>query len=451
MAAVKPENILLRVGGRTLQRHGVLAVAGSRRGLVEVPITFARADATTCATYIDRDKILRRAAANVPRIEWVDLDGDGIRETPGILLEGSRVNGWTKSEKLDDAVWVKEFASVTANIGANFGGEGTGDLLVEDSTNNLHGFGRQPPTMTDNTQQSVMVGTSFFGTRQWIRIRTTDKGGTLRSTWFNVGAGTIGTTDAGHTNVKIEGPLGVLGAQGYRCSLSFNSASGGTTPIVQVYMATGDGGGAYQGDGTSGLVFHSLQFEADKAFRSSYVPTDASAVTRATDTLVLRPNPGPPAIGVEYTIDASFLPLWPRTGTMVDAPGIFTAGGQGTFAIDGKVAWDHYRNTSSAELVTRLTVNEDNSASSAVFDVPASGVIKTLTQLRATGSAHLVYGEALTDSASGATRTIDGRPWRLQELHIAARGNGTDPGYMVLLDLRLLRGRFSRAEVDALS
>src|SRR5690349_23739750 len=105
MAEVFPQNILLRVGGRTLMRHGVLAVAGARRGLVDVPITFTRADATTCATYVDRDGILRVAAAGVPRIEWVDLDGDGIRETPGILLEGSRKNLPLRSEDFG-TTWV---------------------------------------------------------------------------------------------------------------------------------------------------------------------------------------------------------------------------------------------------------------------------------------------------------------------------------------------------------
>src|SRR6267142_838763 len=69
--------------------------------------TFTRADATTCATYIKNDGLVYTAAANVLRTEWVDLDGDGVRETPGLLLEGSRTNQFIRSEAIDDGAWTK--------------------------------------------------------------------------------------------------------------------------------------------------------------------------------------------------------------------------------------------------------------------------------------------------------------------------------------------------------
>src|SRR5258706_6552522 len=131
MSEVFPRNILLRAGGRTLPRHGVLAVAGPRRGLVDMPITFPRADASTCATYIDRDGILRLAAANVLRTEWVDLDGDGVRETPGLLLEGSRIQLVTDHENFNN--WtVQGVVARTSGQVDPFGG--TGAYLLDSNT-----------------------------------------------------------------------------------------------------------------------------------------------------------------------------------------------------------------------------------------------------------------------------------------------------------------------------
>jgi len=296
MAEVLPKDVLVRCGGRTLHVTSYLAAMGAGGGYQEVKETFARADGgTPIATLIDRNvgngQILYTAAADKVRIEYPPalsglVDQFGYPYC-GPLLESARTNAWTKSQKLDDAVWTKDAASVTPNVGAGADSSSTADLIVEDGTNNLHGFERTTPALTDNTQQSVSVFASYFGTRLWFRIRTTDKSGALNSTFFNIGAGTIGTIGAGHTDVKIEGPIGRLGAQGYRCSLSFNSAAGATPPLVQFFLATADNSGAYLGDGVSGMVFWGLQFEVDKPFRSSYLATDAATISRAADSLRL--------------------------------------------------------------------------------------------------------------------------------------------------------------------
>ncbi len=51
-------------------------------------ITFARADATTCATYFDAFGVLRTAAANVPRFDHDPVTGACL----GLLIEESRTN-----------------------------------------------------------------------------------------------------------------------------------------------------------------------------------------------------------------------------------------------------------------------------------------------------------------------------------------------------------------------
>lgn len=76
--------------------------------------TFTRADVSTCATRWLNDGTLGTVAANVLRTEWVDLDGDGIRETPGIALEGSRTNVVLWNRDLTNAVWVSGGGGTTA-------------------------------------------------------------------------------------------------------------------------------------------------------------------------------------------------------------------------------------------------------------------------------------------------------------------------------------------------
>ena len=51
-------------------------------------ITFSRADATTCATYVDSNGVIQTAAANVPRFDNDPATGESL----GLLIEESRTN-----------------------------------------------------------------------------------------------------------------------------------------------------------------------------------------------------------------------------------------------------------------------------------------------------------------------------------------------------------------------
>src|SRR5690606_20419173 len=76
--------------------------------------TFSRASS---AWYIDRTGTLREVAPDVPRIEWLDLDGDGVREMPTVLLEPAATNLLLQSSNVgpDSSPWAgaTEFSSIT--------------------------------------------------------------------------------------------------------------------------------------------------------------------------------------------------------------------------------------------------------------------------------------------------------------------------------------------------
>src|SRR6267378_2002255 len=160
MATPNASQILVALGGGVMQKLGTVPW---RKGLAtrggELAYAFTRADATTCATYIDYDGVIRLAAANLLRIEWVDLDGDGVRESPGLFLEGSRTNSYLRSEEFDNAAWVKTSATITANAALAPDGTTAGDTFVEsnDGAPAAHFFQQTLPALTDNTNQCTSI------------------------------------------------------------------------------------------------------------------------------------------------------------------------------------------------------------------------------------------------------------------------------------------------------
>ena len=437
MSEVKPQDILLRVGPKMLERYQSLAAMGAGRGRVApVPYTFSRADISTCATEIHRDTIIRTAAAGVPRIEFVDLDGDGIRETPGVLLEGSRVNDWTRSEELNDAVWSKSAATVSVNSATAPDGTVSSDSLSENNANADHFFTRATPTLTNNTRTTITVF-ARPSSRFWFRIVTTDKAGTARSTWFNSATGLVGTKNAGHDAFTF-----AKTGDHYRFGVSFDAASGGTAPSVDIAMATADGGGAYAGDGVSGMNFWGMMIEVDKAFPSSYIKTVSASVARAADSLTLPFNFGP--------LDMTVLVRLARpihadlAGTNLPTSAYMASLGNNTApALQLRFAAG----------TTRLVVSTIDTAAADAQQtqaMPAGAEIVTAFQYRA-----LATG-GMTKLDSGAGYTAEAGPasaapaFLNQVLRLGGTGIAGDELYGGLIDLIIARGLFTRAEMLAI-
>ncbi|HEX7050170.1 MAG TPA: hypothetical protein VF188_08225 [Longimicrobiales bacterium] len=83
---IRPEDILFWAGGNVLARYGTLV----RRTRPDAPgIDFSRASG---GTLVGRTGTLREAGPDVPRIHWLDRDGDGAPETPVLRLEPQRTN-----------------------------------------------------------------------------------------------------------------------------------------------------------------------------------------------------------------------------------------------------------------------------------------------------------------------------------------------------------------------
>lgn len=169
-------------------------------------------------------------------------------------------------------------ASISANVAVAPNGSLTADKLVEDSSLTNSHFVHQTFTgvLSDSTSYCWSVFAKPAG-RNWCKITTQDKSGAYVTSYFDVQNGVIGTV--AHTSTRIEAwPEGW-----YRISGVFNSSTGATAPNLFLELTTGDAVAVYSGDGSSGIYYWGAQLEV--APMSSYIPTDAAAVTRYPSTV----------------------------------------------------------------------------------------------------------------------------------------------------------------------
>jgi len=443
MPEVFPKDVLLRVGGRALARHGVLAVAGSRRGLVDVPYTFARADATTCATYIDRDGIVRLAAANIPRIEWVDLDGDGIRETPGILLEGSRTNTSLRSEEIDNATWVKTGGppTVVANATTAPDGASTADRVVPAASLQNPNI-NQAITITANEACAASIYVKPSGYTS-IVLRFSNAGSTQGfQVSFDASTGLIGTINAGFGGGTLQVSHVTALANGwYRLDMAGTIGGGITAAAFFVFVYNNIAGAnaqtAFTGDGTQGVYLWGAQLERGAAFASSYIKTVASAVTRAADSFTVPFNFGPMDLTMLHRIAR---PVW---ADAVGNIGIFNGlSSLGTAVSRLRVNADN--------TIRQMYANPDTPASSpaSLVAIPAGASLTFCSQWRnlTTGpKAKIDAGSGFAAESSAATAFA---AFGDQTLRVGGIAAGSEL-YGVLLDVMVLRGLFSYAEAGA--
>lgn len=389
MSECFPQNVLLRFGGRCLDRHGILAVPGSRRGSIDLPITFTR---SSVGYFLDRDGIIRKAANNGVRDYWpVGLVDSKGRRRHGPLLEGARTNGWaTVTEDYTNAAWTKNGCTVSANAHvAPDGVLASADKIVESALNEEHYFDRTIAGMTDNLRTSVWWLIKA-AERNWCRIRTFDKASVDRSTFFNLSTGLVGTQNAGH-DVWIR-PLG-LGY--YFIAASFVAGTGGGTPHVRIQLALNDNGSAYAGDGTSGLYVWESGVEVDKPFPSHPGSILPNGLARAADAFSLTPNFGPGDLTFLMCMDrplhgdvagATDLGLFPNVfslGSRAGGGSFEASFGKASRDIDAEWWWTAGNNVAKfagglpagSELVYAAQLQAPTTAPKVTLDVTGSGML----------------------------------------------------------------------------
>lgn len=197
MITIRPQDIVLRVGGRAMARGGAIS-----RRLSKAHDTyreqFTRAGTGWVKT---RTGMIVPCGTDVPRLEWLDLDADGVLETPVWLTEKIRTN----------------YATRAVNQGGSLTGWSVG------------GGGATPATLTavNSSVQLALGGLPKLVTDGYVLELDNTAGDAVAYAW-NSGGAALADTTPHSLAVWVRGGPGALlwsntevGAKAFANSLTF--------------------------------------------------------------------------------------------------------------------------------------------------------------------------------------------------------------------------------------
>lgn len=224
------------------------------------------------ATRVNSEGLIENVLSNVPRLDYSDGG------CPSLLVEPQRTNLLLRSEEFDDVYWDKQASTITQNAIISPNNTLTMDKLVSD-VSGVNPRAQKSLTFLDNTNYtfSIFVKPSEWG---YVVLTLRDKNlSTDRNAWFNINTGEFETV-SGSLTARV---LDSFSDNSYRISVTINSLTGATSPIVRV-IATNADNTFTTGDGTSGIYIWGAQLEVGSN-ATSYIPTVASTVTRNADVI----------------------------------------------------------------------------------------------------------------------------------------------------------------------
>ena len=291
----------------TWVRIWLTATSGGGNNVVELRFYPAARDDGTCGAAQNTPTgptsasapFLERGLGPPSKYQAVPRDFD--RKFPALFLEGASTNEVVFSEDFTGANWVATRASVGPNELVSPDGFQTADRIVEDASNNTHFMQQATDALADN----ILVTFSVYARaaeRRWIKVNCIRKDGVTRGASFDVsaleGGGKVGVVDADVVSAEIHRVANDF----FRCSMTIDILSGGSAPLIRLFLADGDDVLSYQGDGASSMFMWGAQ--VDQAVSStSYIRTDGLNLSRATDNF-FGAFPHPPQ---EMTVYSRFL------------------------------------------------------------------------------------------------------------------------------------------------
>lgn len=242
--------------------------------------TFTR---NTTATVTDFEGVIRQAKSGEARLE-------GARRVENLL---------SYSQEFDNAAWLKNNATVTANAATAPDGTMTADKLVE-GTGSIYHSVNQSPTLAASTVYTKSVYAKA-AERSWISLLFRTPDGLYHSGFFDLSSGTAGST--ANATAAIQN----VGNGWYRCAITATSPGAGSTLNSEnIQLATGNNERTYTGDGTSGIYIWGAQMEN---VMEQSVQTAGEYVS--TNVLTSAPYHGANVDGVKYfttKLDGSAIP-----------------------------------------------------------------------------------------------------------------------------------------------
>jgi hypothetical protein len=239
-------------------------------------VTFTRSGDT--ATVINSSGLVSGINADLPRFDYDPVS----LACRGLLIEETRTNLITYSEDLGDASWTKSGTTVSANATASPDGTANADKVLETSATSTHfAF----PAIAAVTSGVAYTGVYYFkaGENTFIQLTfSTTQFGSGQYANFNLSTGAVTAESGGVARISNAGD------GWYRCSFTATCSTSGNATCFPVLIRSALIGRlpSYAGDSSRGLYVWGAQLEAG-AFPTSYIPTEASALTRNADVATM--------------------------------------------------------------------------------------------------------------------------------------------------------------------
>jgi hypothetical protein len=231
-------------------------------------ITFLRTGAT--ATRVNASGLIEVVLADTPRFDFDPV----TLACKGLLIEESKTNLLLQSQTFN-TLWNVSGASVNSDVAISPEGVLNADKIVEDSALSAH-YIRQNVSFTTGTTYTFSIYAKADERSAVLIGRDASGIGTAR---FNLQ--TLASSGTNTLSTSIE----TAGNGWYRLIMTY-TASVTASRQIRVQLENPAGTPTYQGDGTSGAYIWGAQLEVG-ASTTSYIPTEASQVTRTADVATM--------------------------------------------------------------------------------------------------------------------------------------------------------------------
>ena len=231
-------------------------------------ITFTRASS---ATFVGSNGLIQSATTNTPRFDYDPV----TLAAKGLLIEEQRTNLLTYSEQFDNAAWVNNGGTVTANALVAPDGSTTADYLVRSTSS------------VDGRYQVITAGTSGVVTASaYIKKDTSPQSLIWLYDATAVAERIFATVTWSGSTPVVTATTGTAatpqdaGNGWWRIAITSTALTGANTNrlyLLPAYTAASNG---------QQTAFWGAQLEQG-AFSTSYIPTVASQVTRSADVALI--------------------------------------------------------------------------------------------------------------------------------------------------------------------
>jgi hypothetical protein len=251
----------------------------ARTRALDPRITFTRA---STGTFVGSDGLIKNAASGAARFDHNPVTGESL----GLLVEEARTNLVRYSQDITNAAWDKGNLTATKETISGPAGTIGYDKIILGTFSNSSGQIRIGITANSGTVYSNSVYVKQ-GTCRYVNLIQQYNNSSGTGAYFDLQTGTFltgGGLTASSTRIQA------LAGGWYRIQITVTDVGpGGSAGFILSPMTipnpviNGSGGREYNGNGEF-IYAYGAQIEAGD-FPTSYIPTTATAVTRAADTV----------------------------------------------------------------------------------------------------------------------------------------------------------------------